>query len=212
MKIVIIGATGNIGSAVLSRAIKEGHEVLAYVRDPSRLAPRDHLTVVKGSVEDVAAMTEAFTGADAVVCSIVGKGKDPLLTRVLPGIGKAVDAAGSRLVLVSAFGAGASADKASWFARLIYRTVVAPAFQDKVTSEAATLPAMASPWTVVMPVNLKKGEAVSHTTIDLEEVTRVPGLPTLPFAGAAAGILEVISDRSFDRKRALITTATGYRR
>ncbi|MDY3678394.1 MAG: hypothetical protein SO046_04140 [Actinomyces urogenitalis] len=123
-----------------------------------------------------------------------------------------MDAAGSRLVLVSTFGAGASADKASWFACLIYRTVVAPAFQDKADSEAAALPAMTSPWTVMMPVNLKKGEDASHTAIDLEEVIRVPGLPTLSCASAAAGILEVIANRSFDHKRVLITTTIGYRR
>lgn len=117
MKLVILGATGNIGSEVLAQALAADHQVTALVRDASRLTARPGLTVQETPLTDVPAMTSAFTGADVVISAIGGKPKDHLLTQLLPGIGQAVDAAGTRLVLVSAFGAGDSAAKASWFAR-----------------------------------------------------------------------------------------------
>lgn len=50
-KIVIIGATGYVGSAILKEALGRGHQVKAIVRDPSKLTLiHPHLKVVGGSV------------------------------------------------------------------------------------------------------------------------------------------------------------------
>jgi uncharacterized protein YbjT (DUF2867 family) len=40
MRIFLTGATGFIGSHVLALALKAGHEVVALVRDPAKLAAR----------------------------------------------------------------------------------------------------------------------------------------------------------------------------
>lgn len=63
-----------------------------------------------------------------------------------------------------------------------------------------------------MPVNLKKGDAAPRqTVIPLDAVSSVPGLPTLPFANAAAGILQDAADDSLNHQRVLLTTAGGYK-
>ncbi len=210
MKLAVFGATGNVGSEIVSQALSRGDEVVAYVRTPASLAPQPGLTIIGGSVTDAAAMTAAFLGVDAVVSAIGGK--PPLMQNALPQIATAITQAGvGRFVLVSAFGVGATKNKASSFARLIYSTAVKSLFEDKAKSEAAVLPSLAMNWTVVYPVNLKKGIPVASAVKDLAAVSKVPGLPTLPFANVAAAVLDLAADDAASGKQMLITTAAGWR-
>ena len=43
MKVVLLGATGFVGSALLKEALDRGHRVTAIVRDPENLEKRDGL-------------------------------------------------------------------------------------------------------------------------------------------------------------------------
>lgn len=72
MKIVLFGATGNIGQVILDEALSRGHEVTAVARDPSRIAARGGLRVVKGDVNDPASLASALAGADAAIASLSG--------------------------------------------------------------------------------------------------------------------------------------------
>jgi uncharacterized protein len=67
MKIVLYGATGNAGSRILTELLGRGHEVVAIVRNPDKLAPNDGLTVQQGDLASVEAIAEAIGGAEAVV-------------------------------------------------------------------------------------------------------------------------------------------------
>lgn len=67
MKIALIGATGFVGSAVLSEALQRGHQVTAIVRHPEKLPQHASLTAVKGDAYDDDAIAQAVTGHDAVV-------------------------------------------------------------------------------------------------------------------------------------------------
>jgi putative NADH-flavin reductase len=69
MNVVLIGASGMIGSRVLKELVSRGHKVIAVVRDPSKVAAGPGVTVVKGDVNDVAALTGILNGVDAVVLS-----------------------------------------------------------------------------------------------------------------------------------------------
>ncbi|MET8979446.1 NAD(P)-binding oxidoreductase [Streptomyces sp. NPDC004539] len=216
MKIAVLGATGNIGTHLLEQALSGGHEVVAHVRRADALAPRAGLTVVQGALDDEAGLTKAFAGADAVV-SCVGvplRAKKPvdLMQRVLPVITRAAHAAGvQRFVLVSAFGVGDTAHKASLPARLVYRTVVAPIFRDKALAEEI-LPATGLHWTTAYPVNLKEAPATGSATVKpLDQVGKVPGLPTLPFADAASALLGLAASGDLSGQRVLITTEKGWR-
>lgn len=42
MKLVIFGATGNVGQRITKEALDRGHEVVAVVRDPARSEAPDH--------------------------------------------------------------------------------------------------------------------------------------------------------------------------
>ncbi len=72
MRLVIFGATGGTGRRVLERAIAEGHEVTAFVRDPSRMsACHERLRVVVGDAFEPERVREAVAGNEAVI-SVLG--------------------------------------------------------------------------------------------------------------------------------------------
>ncbi|MDQ3345944.1 MAG: NAD(P)H-binding protein [Chloroflexota bacterium] len=71
MKLLVLGATGDIGEAVLQAAVTAGHDVTAFVRSPDKLGDvRDRLQVIKGDLTDAAAVASAMTGTDAVISAI----------------------------------------------------------------------------------------------------------------------------------------------
>ena len=66
MNITVFGATGAIGQLAVSRLLREGHNVTAYVRSPSKVpaAWTDRVSVVVGELGDAPAV------ADAVVSTL----------------------------------------------------------------------------------------------------------------------------------------------
>lgn len=72
MRIAVFGATGGAGGQIVGQSLAAGDQVVAYVRDPARLASRHELlTVVKGELSDCPAIERAVRGADAVI-SVLG--------------------------------------------------------------------------------------------------------------------------------------------
>lgn len=74
MKLALFGATGSIGSRILDEALGRGHNVVAIVRDPSKLAPRDRLSTVSGDITAADGYAAALQGVDAVVVSVSPRG------------------------------------------------------------------------------------------------------------------------------------------
>ncbi|MBI2738235.1 MAG: NAD(P)H-binding protein [Rhodospirillales bacterium] len=70
MKIVLAGATGNIGSRILDEALRRGHRVTGLTRDPAKLAARDGLQAAKANTAEVAAFADALKGHDVAILSI----------------------------------------------------------------------------------------------------------------------------------------------
>lgn len=67
-KIVLIGATGFVGSAILKEALNRGHQVVAIARNPENITIKsENLTVKQIDVTNQAAVTEVSKGADAVI-------------------------------------------------------------------------------------------------------------------------------------------------
>ena len=66
--ILLTGATGNIGSAVLRRLTARGERVRCLVRDPRRLGPdRVHVQIALGDLADPSSFRNALRGVDTVV-------------------------------------------------------------------------------------------------------------------------------------------------
>src|SRR5580658_7581741 len=66
MKVVLLGATGFVGSALLKEALDRGHTVTAIVRDPEKLEKRA-LIPKTGDVYDTASLAGLVEGNDALI-------------------------------------------------------------------------------------------------------------------------------------------------
>jgi uncharacterized protein YbjT (DUF2867 family) len=66
--ILLTGATGTIGSALLRRLVSEGRQVRCLVRDPRRLGPeRVRVQIALGDLSNPASFRHALRGVDTVV-------------------------------------------------------------------------------------------------------------------------------------------------
>ncbi|PGG98829.1 hypothetical protein AJ80_09466 [Polytolypa hystricis UAMH7299] len=74
--ILVIGATGQTGLDFCHAALNQGHTLTLYVRNPSKL-PADitgnsNVTVIKGTLEDVAGLQQAATCGATIFVSFAG--------------------------------------------------------------------------------------------------------------------------------------------
>jgi uncharacterized protein len=77
-KIVLIGASGFVGSAILKEALDRGHKVTAVVRDPEKITTlHKNLIVKQGDVSFIDNVTENCKGADAVISAYNPGWKNP---------------------------------------------------------------------------------------------------------------------------------------
>jgi putative NADH-flavin reductase len=84
MKVALIGASGNIGSQILSELRARGHDVTAIARNPEKIAVGPGVKPVRADVGDADALASALRGHDAVISSVRFRNFDPqtLLTAV----------------------------------------------------------------------------------------------------------------------------------
>lgn len=104
-KLVLIGATGFVGSAILNEALNRGIEVKAIVRDASKVKyVNPLLTVVEADVVQAGIVEKLVAGADVVVSAYNPGWTNPNIyeetLRVYPQILKEVKAAGVKRFLV----------------------------------------------------------------------------------------------------------------
>src|SRR5664279_4681029 len=104
MRVLVIGASGKTGHEVVRQGLAAGHEVTAFVRDPSRLNVRGpRLTVVRGDMRSVDDLRRALAGQDAVISTLGGSAKNAMTN---PLRGKSGDGVmeGSTAALIEAAG------------------------------------------------------------------------------------------------------------
>jgi len=82
MKIVLIGASGFVGSAILTEALERGHKVTALVRHPEKITrAHKNLIVKQGDVSLGETVTGVCKGADAVISAYNPGWKNPDIAR-----------------------------------------------------------------------------------------------------------------------------------
>ena len=101
MTVLVVGATGSIGSLVVDEALREGHAVRALVRKSSKKnqLPRD-VQVVTGDVTRPDTLDPAVDGVDAIVFTLGsdGAGKAGAESIDYGGVRNVLQALGSRTV------------------------------------------------------------------------------------------------------------------
>ncbi len=144
MWLLVVGATGGLGRAVLDSALARGHEVSALVRNPQTAEVRS----LQGDVLDPASMEPAVGGHDAVVCALGTPSPRTATTLLEEGTANLVEVMTrlqvSRLVCVTLLGVGQSRANTALLYRHIILRLLAPMVPDKQTRSAWCAPAV---WT-----------------------------------------------------------------
>lgn len=107
--VVLIGATGFVGSAVLNELLSRGHKVTAVVRNAAKLPKNDNLTAVEEDVANVDAIANVAKGMDAVISAYNPGWTNPQMGKIndenYPKILEAVKKSGvQRLLIVGGAG------------------------------------------------------------------------------------------------------------
>lgn len=77
MKVALIGASGNVGSRILTELLSRGHEVTGIVRHPERLPSREGLTAKRGDVNDEAGLAPLLGAHEAVISAVKFQSANP---------------------------------------------------------------------------------------------------------------------------------------
>jgi putative NADH-flavin reductase len=199
-RLLLFGATGGIGHFLLERALADGHDVTAVVRDPSRLDVHyDSLCVVAGDVTDPECAPQLVPGHDAVLCALGtgGRGPTTLCSTAATYLAPAMDAAGvRRLIFLSNFGVlGETAPDLRWaimmpFARFKIRHLL----RDHAAA-IAEVRRYDLDWTFVRPLILTDGPRTGQYRIDVDGLPR--GGLTISRADVADFMARQVADREY---------------
>ena len=178
MKLVIFGATGFSGQAILKLALSKGYQVTVLVRNKSTITIKnDNLTVIQGNVLDRNNVKKALEHQDAVIqcLGVGGKGDGKPTTFISEANKIIVDEMEkqkvSRLIALSNVGAGNSLSFQPWF----FTKFILPYFMkwlkviidDKNRMEPKIMNSKLD-WTIVRCPNIveKTPKGNVHTTLD----------------------------------------------
>ncbi|MGL6125743.1 NAD(P)-dependent oxidoreductase [Chryseobacterium artocarpi] len=108
-KVAVIGATGFVGSHIVTELADRGYAVEALVRDASKVKTQENVTAKSVDVNNVPELAEALKGSDAVISAFNAGWTNPnLYNDFLNGsenIEKAVEESGvKRLIVVGGAG------------------------------------------------------------------------------------------------------------
>ncbi|MFK7927634.1 MAG: NAD(P)-dependent oxidoreductase [Myxococcota bacterium] len=164
MNLLIAGATGGTGRALLTLALSEGHHVSALCRRPEALdLTHPRLRIVQGDVCDPETCARAVAGQDAVMVCLGA----PALTRTsvrATGTATLIDAMNAlgvrRLLCVSVLGAGETRALLPFFLKYVVfplylrGAVIDHEHQEEVVRRSGL------DWTIIRPPHLTDGPSV----------------------------------------------------
>jgi len=154
MKVLVVGAAGRSGRAVVEQALAGGHDVTAFVHNLGGYVPDSNVRVVEGDATDRSAMDGAMLGQDAVIDTIGNE--NPLKATTLESSAAATITASMqssgvrRLVVISMIGEGESEAYTNWWERLFLSTLLRAEMKDKAAMEAI-VDASGLDWIIVRP-------------------------------------------------------------
>ena len=160
MNLTLFGATGGTGREITQQGLAQGHRITALARDPSTLdIEHPNLQIIPGNVLDPNTVAGAVARSEAVIVSL-GNTKNNPDDVVSQGTRHVVDAMQQhgvqRLIIVSSLGVGDSKDQVPLYFKLIAKTVLRKAMQDKERQEQIVRDSGLD-WTIVRPGGLRDG-------------------------------------------------------
>jgi putative NADH-flavin reductase len=92
MKIIVFGATGNVGRRVLAEGLSRGYEMTAFVRDPQKLREQQGeqaaagVRIVADDLMNAESVRDALAGQDAAILAAGNAGQGEEFVRIVDRI------------------------------------------------------------------------------------------------------------------------------
>jgi uncharacterized protein YbjT (DUF2867 family) len=158
--ILLTGATGNVGSALLRRLVAENIPVRAFVRDPRRLGPeRVRVQIALGDLSDASSFRHALRGVDTVVhlaAAIRDQGTERATIEEVNGLGtlrmvRAAERAGvKRFIFFSAIGASLHSQSRFFRAKAQAEKAVESSDMDTTVFTPSIIYSPGDPWITLL--------------------------------------------------------------
>ncbi len=206
MRLLVFGATGGTGRALLDQGLAQGHQMTAFVRNSAALEPRAGLAIVQGDVTDAMAVGRAVAGHEAVLSALGPRsGQYGVLPGGVQNIVAAMSQAGVRRVIhVSSFGVGDSLAQMGWVARQVFVPLFLRKALDEKEIEEGIIRASDLDWIIARPGGLEDGPRTGVyrcITDPREKVSQ----PRIARADVADFILQNLVDERFVRRAVGLT-------
>lgn len=198
IKVIVFGATGKTGSAVVQRALECGYAVTAFVRNPDKITTsHPNLTVFKGDVLDPASVKQAVQGHDAVLSSLGAGLKGTVRSEGTKNIVQAMKNAGiRRFISQSSLGVGDSRGNLNFYWKyLMFGLLLRKAYADHGLQEQH-IKSSELDWTIVRPGALEEGKRTDRYQHGFSPTTRNLKL-TISVADAANFMVRQIQDDTY---------------
>lgn len=181
LKVVVFGATGSTGRAVIKAALNAGHYVTAFARGADQVASTDGLSIVLGDAMIGTDVAQALDGQDAIIISL-GNSQNPFA--LLFGAGRAtpkdICEVGTRnilaalpenrdisVIIVGAFGTRDTAPQLPFTFKLFYRIFLREQMADK-EKQINILKAANVAYTLIQPAALTDKPATGTWTASVD--------------------------------------------
>jgi putative NADH-flavin reductase len=170
MRLFILGATGGIGTELLSQGLEGGHQITAFVRSPQKIARKhERLRVVMGDPRDVRQLSDVLSGHDAVLSSLGNRGLG--FTSIREDCARATIQAMNeigvrRLLAVSVAFLFDGIGVVAWMLR---RVVLGNVGRDSLGMEAVIRGSRLD-WTIVRPLRLTNGRGKKRYRVEEERL------------------------------------------
>jgi putative NADH-flavin reductase len=201
-RVIVFGAGGRTGRAVVDAALLAGHQVSAALRDPSGFGPvaAGGPGLLRADVRDPASVRTAVRGHDAVVSAIgpPGRRADGHYSAAARAFVDALPAAGiPRLVVLSSSGARDDDPAHPLWYRVVARTVLRELYADMRRMEEI-IAASALDWTVVRPTRIVDEPAAGRYRIG--NAANPPAGTSVARADLAAFVVGEVEDGAWSRR------------
>ena len=201
MKLLVFGATGGTGRQTVEQALAQGHQVTAFVRQPTALSMQHaDLTVVQGDGQDKDAVCKVMPGHDLVISALGTRGGPPMLPEISRNILDAMAEHGIRRSLwVSSFGAGDSINQMSWLSQtLIVKGFLRQAIEEKNVQEQISM-ASDTDWIIARPGGLTDGPCTGVYRVLGSASKEKVGRPSISRADVADFLLKHLTGDQYVR-------------
>lgn len=205
MQITVYGASGKVGRLLVADLVAANHQVVAFVHHHNPFTEQSAVRVVRGSVDDSAAVSTAAAGSNVLI-STLGSWGTPSKTVVSSGTSAIIAAAAEhhidRVITLTGASALYAADKPTLMDRLTHSLLrlTAPQILQDGEAHLALLQASSLNWTVVRsPIMLSFGKASYRFTNQLPSL-----IATIPRRAVVAAIIDQLTNIDYYQRAPVV--------